>query len=102
MTELIKEATPPKRPDLSNPYQTASPVGKVALPKARVGKRTRATGKPAAPPATVDQNKEKQKPIEQDKEYSQQAIIEATLPKVCLHVNAIELELNASLCIPGK
>jgi hypothetical protein len=82
MTELIKEVTPPKRPDLSNPYQTASPVGKVTLPKTRVGKRTRATGKPAVHLATDDKSKDPQKPTEKEKEYSPQAIIEATLPKV--------------------
>lgn len=82
MTELIKEVTPPKRPDLSNPYQTASPVGKVVLPKPRVGKRIRATGKPAVPPATDDKSKEQSEPTEKEKEYSHQAIIEATLPKV--------------------
>lgn len=82
MTELIKEVTPPKRPDLSNPYQTASPVGKVALPKVRAGKRMRATGKPAVPPTTDDKNKEQQRSAEKEKEYSPQAIIEATLPKV--------------------
>ncbi|KAF8223775.1 hypothetical protein L208DRAFT_1369874 [Tricholoma matsutake] len=81
MTELIKEVTPPKRPDLSNPYQTASPVGKVALPKVRAGKRMRATGKPAVPPTTDDKNKEQQRSAEKEKEYSPQAIIEATLPK---------------------
>jgi hypothetical protein len=82
MTELIKEVTPPKRPDLSNPYQTASPVGKVTLSKARVGKRARATGKPAVHPATDDKNKEPKNLAGKEKEYSPQAIIEATLPKV--------------------
>ncbi|KAF5373226.1 hypothetical protein D9615_007490 [Tricholomella constricta] len=81
MTELIKEVTPPKRPDLSNPYQTASPVAKAA-PKARVGKRVRATGRPAAPAANEEKGKEKDnKTAEKEKVYSPQAIIEATLPK---------------------
>ena len=87
MTELIKEVTPPKRPDLSNPYQTASPIGKVILPKPRVVKRTRATGKPAPPSATDDKSKEQCTPVEKEKDYSPQAIIEATLPKVCHVVN---------------
>ncbi|PPQ91470.1 hypothetical protein CVT25_013727 [Psilocybe cyanescens] len=83
MAELIKETTPPKRPDLSNPYQTASPVGKVGPPR-RGNKRTRATGKATVP--TKDQNggNDKQKDAKKEKdlsEYSPQAIIEATLPK---------------------
>jgi hypothetical protein len=47
MAELIKETTPPKKPDLANPYQLASPVGKVGPPR-RSTKRTRATGRPVA------------------------------------------------------
>ncbi|KAG5639084.1 hypothetical protein H0H81_007028 [Sphagnurus paluster] len=82
MTELIKEVTPPKRPDLSNPYQTANPVGKVGGPvKPRVGRRTRATGKPAAPTPKDDQEREKEEDSKTEKVYSPQAIIEATLPK---------------------
>ncbi|RDB23687.1 hypothetical protein Hypma_009064 [Hypsizygus marmoreus] len=83
MTELIKEVTPPKRPDLSNPYQTASPVGKVGPPKTRVGRRPRATGKPAPLDATAGKGKEKDTKVaaEKEKVYSPQAIIEATLPK---------------------
>lgn len=89
MAELIKEVTPPKRPDLSNPYQTASPVNKAAPPKARAGKRVRATGRPAVPGSKEEKNKEKsnnteEEKKEKDKVYSPQAIIEATLPKVCL------------------
>ncbi|KAG6837367.1 hypothetical protein H0H93_010969 [Arthromyces matolae] len=79
MTELIKEVTPPKRPDLSNPYQTASPLGKVA-PKGRVTRRTRATGKPTMPTANDVASKEKEI-ADKEKTYSPQAIIEATLPK---------------------
>ncbi|KAG6910206.1 hypothetical protein DXG01_012341 [Tephrocybe rancida] len=83
MAELIKEVTPPKRPDLSNPYQTASPLGKVgSAPKARTGRRVRATGKPAAPTSREEAGKEKdRKDTDKDKIYSPQAIIEATLPK---------------------
>jgi hypothetical protein len=69
MQDLIKEVTPLKRPDVSNPYQTASPVK--PLTKKPVVKRTRATVKSAAP-------------LEQkEPELSPQAIIEATVPKVC-------------------
>jgi hypothetical protein len=92
MTELIKEVTPPKRPDVSNPYQTASPVGKVGVAKGR-GKRVRATGKPAPPKVVDDEEKKDGTDGEKldgqkakkgnEKEYSPQAIIEATLPKVC-------------------
>jgi hypothetical protein len=67
MTELIKEVTPPKKPDVSNPYQTASPV---KPPVKKPVRRTRATAKPAVP-------ENPKKP-----ELSPQAIIEATVPKV--------------------
>ncbi|KAL0953552.1 hypothetical protein HGRIS_004773 [Hohenbuehelia grisea] len=90
MAELIKDATPPKKPDLSNPYQTASPVKTPARPRP---KRPRATGKPTTPAEKAakeknedekmlvdpsEKDKAKEKPLE---EYSPQAIIEATLPK---------------------
>lgn len=67
MTELIKDVTPPKRPDVANPYQTASPVKPPT--KKPVVKRSRASAKP--PPAPM-----------KTPEPSPQAIIEATLPKV--------------------
>jgi hypothetical protein len=54
------------------------------------GKRIRATGKPAPPKSTNDGEKEGKdgamhddQKEKNDKEYSSQAIIEATLPKVC-------------------
>jgi hypothetical protein len=73
MTELIKDVTPPKRLDVANPYQTASPVKPHT--KKPVVKRPRASPKPApASPAPV-----------KAPEPSPQAIIEATLPKVCDH-----------------
>jgi rubrerythrin len=70
MAELIKDVTPPKRPDLSNPYQTASPV-KPRAPVARkiAKKRTRATGKPTLPTETAQDD------------ATPQAAIEATIPK---------------------
>lgn len=89
MAELIKEVTPPRKPDVSNPYQTASPVSKVGPPR-RANKRLRATGKPTVPAVVkkkpeeedvkADASNEKEK--EKQKEYSPQAIIEATVPKV--------------------
>ncbi|KAH9479513.1 hypothetical protein JR316_0008107 [Psilocybe cubensis] len=82
MAELIKETTPAKKPDLSNPYQTASPLAKIGPPR-RGNKRTRVTGKPTA--SAKDKSGSEQKADtkkEKDlSEYSQQAIIEATLPK---------------------
>ncbi|KDR80595.1 hypothetical protein GALMADRAFT_207620 [Galerina marginata CBS 339.88] len=84
MAGLIKETTPPKKPDLSNPYQAASPVGKVGPPR-RGTKRPRATGKPPAPGKDDATDEKKVKKEEKEKEklndYSPQAIIEATLPK---------------------
>ena len=85
MAELIKETTPPKKPDLSNPYQLASPVGKVGPPRRSI-KRPRATGRPVT--LTKAENEEekgkKEEPKEKEKlmEYSPQTIIEATVPKV--------------------
>lgn len=70
MTELIKEVTPTKKPDVSNPYQTASPVKPPAPVRKPVAKRVRHVAKPA------------EKPKEQGPEVSAQAVIEATVPKV--------------------
>ena len=75
MTELIREATPPKKPDIANPYQTASPV-KIARPPTKKPGKPRVVSK--QPPT---EEKEKKQP-----EMSMQAIIEATLPKACLMV----------------
>lgn len=66
MTGLIKEVTPLKKPDVANPYQTASPVKMPARkPSAR---RSR----------PVAEKKEKQP---KEPEMTAQAIIEATVPK---------------------
>lgn len=82
MADLIKETTPAKKPDLSNPYQTASPVGKVGPPR-RGTRRPRPAARPAVP-SKEDQLAEEKKQKEKEKldSYSPQAIIEATLPKV--------------------
>ncbi|KAG2011660.1 hypothetical protein CC2G_011752 [Coprinopsis cinerea AmutBmut pab1-1] len=87
MSELIKEATPPKKPDLSNPYQTASPLAKVGPPR-RSTRRTRASARATIPENNetpkVDEGKEKGKQketVEKTKEYPPEAIFEATLPK---------------------
>ncbi|KAF9563928.1 hypothetical protein CPC08DRAFT_298154 [Agrocybe pediades] len=80
MAGLIEVTKPVSKPDLSNPYQTACPVGKVAPP--RRSKRTRVTGK--ATPLAIDSKsgesskKTEMKPLS---DYSPQAIIEATVPK---------------------
>ena len=70
MTELIKEVTPTKKPDVWNPYQTASPVKPPAPVRKPVAKRSKPTAKPAG------------KPKEQEAEMSARIIIEATVPKV--------------------
>ena len=75
MTELIREATPPKKPDIANPYQTASPVKTVKPPAKKSVRKPRPVSQPPA------EEKEKKQP-----EMTMQAIIEATLPKVCLIV----------------
>ncbi|KAK0467228.1 uncharacterized protein EV420DRAFT_673053 [Desarmillaria tabescens] len=70
MAALIKDNTPTKKPDISNPYQTPGSI------RATKSKRLRATGKPAIPKKqAVEEKKEK------EKVYSPQAIIEATVPK---------------------
>ncbi|KAF9054450.1 hypothetical protein BJ165DRAFT_1399672 [Panaeolus papilionaceus] len=76
MAELIKESAPPKKPDLSNPYQTASPVGKVGPPR-RSARRTRATNRAPLPKT----KKEEEQSSKNEEAASAQAIIEATLPK---------------------
>ncbi|KAH7911058.1 hypothetical protein BJ138DRAFT_1086384, partial [Hygrophoropsis aurantiaca] len=69
MTELIKEVTPPKKADVSNPYQTASPVKPPQKkPSARKPRSTR-------------RDKEKAQEKEKLPKITAQAIIEATVPK---------------------
>lgn len=88
MAELIKETTPPKKPDLANPYQLASPVGKVGPPR-RSTKRPRATGRPVVfkKAENEEEKGKKEEPEEKEKlkEYSPQTIIEATVPKVRIY-----------------
>lgn len=85
MADLIKETTPVVKPDLSNPYQTASPVGKVGPPR-RGTRRLRATGRPALPSKEEKAAEEKkQKEKEKLDAVSSQAIIEATVPKVSIN-----------------
>ncbi|EGN96622.1 hypothetical protein SERLA73DRAFT_140274, partial [Serpula lacrymans var. lacrymans S7.3] len=71
MADLIKEVTPPKKADVSNPYQTASPVK--PPPKKQTAKKLRSTR------STEQKQTEKEKAKEP--ELSTQAIIEATVPK---------------------
>lgn len=66
MTGLIKEVTPLRKPDVANPYQTASPV---KMPARKLPARR------ARPPA------EKQEKQHKEPEITVQAIIEATVPK---------------------
>lgn len=73
-SEIVEKATPPRRPDLSNPYQTASPV------KPRQKERRRFSEK---------KGKDKEEQLEQvspkkvEVAPSPKAIIEATVPQVC-------------------
>ena len=87
MAELIKETTPPKKPDLANPYQLASPVGKVGPPR-RSTKRPRATGRPVAltkEDKEEEKGKKEEPKVKEKLEYSPQTIIEATVPKVRIY-----------------
>ncbi|KAL0577521.1 hypothetical protein V5O48_004462 [Marasmius crinis-equi] len=85
MSELITQVTTTKHFEVSNPYQAASPVKTTGQAKPR-SKRIRA-GKTVS---KIDVNgaesesgneKEKEKDKKVEKQYSAQAIIEATLPK---------------------
>ncbi|KAI6164455.1 hypothetical protein EDD17DRAFT_349080 [Pisolithus thermaeus] len=67
MTELLKEITPVKKPDVSNPYQTASPVK--PPPRKPAPKRPRPAVKAA------------EKPKEKAPQLTAREIIEATVPK---------------------
>ncbi|KAF9031352.1 hypothetical protein BDZ89DRAFT_1063975 [Hymenopellis radicata] len=69
MAELIKEATPSNKLEISNPYQAASP----ARPVIGRPKRPRASGRAKKP--VVEEKKEK------ESVFTAQAIIEATVPK---------------------
>jgi hypothetical protein len=80
MAELIKEVTPPKKPDVSNPYQTASPVKIPSTSRPRP-KRTRVKGKSTAS-AKMETDTDAQAEETTAEKISPQAIIEATLPKV--------------------
>ncbi|TBU60951.1 hypothetical protein BD310DRAFT_957311 [Dichomitus squalens] len=67
MTELIKEVTPPKKPDFVNPYEAANPIIKPPPKKQPIRKMRVAAAKTEEP---------KKVP-----ELTPQAIIEATVPK---------------------
>jgi len=90
MAELIKETTPPAQTSHNfNPYGASCPVPKEAQGRI-TNKRPRATGQPSHPTRAKSEEQqkkkeedEKQKKMDELKEYSQQAIIEATVPKVC-------------------
>ncbi|KAF9221397.1 hypothetical protein BS17DRAFT_264713 [Gyrodon lividus] len=69
MTELIKEVTPTKKADVSNPYQTANPVKPPAPSRKPIPKRPKPSAKSGG------------EPKEKEPEVSAQAIIEATVPK---------------------
>lgn len=94
MTELLKEVTPPKKPDVSNPYQTASPVK--PPPRKSQPKRQRPTPKPT------------EQPKEKGPELTAQEIIEATVPKGYkrsrpppgLHRARIEEESDEEVFVP--
>ncbi|KAI8985550.1 hypothetical protein BD414DRAFT_57790 [Trametes punicea] len=76
MAELIKEVTPPKKPDFANPYEAVSPLPRPA-PKKQPVRKTRSVAKAEAEKA----EKEKKKGKEKEPELTPQAIIEATVPK---------------------
>lgn len=96
MAELIKEVTPPKKPDVSNPYQTASPVKVPPSTSRPKPKRARAKGKPvAAVSAKMDTDTDAKGEELAAEKVTPQAIIEATLPKVCQRLFLFPIYLTA-------
>ncbi|KAI0653407.1 hypothetical protein C8Q70DRAFT_606904 [Cubamyces menziesii] len=75
MTELIKEVTPPKKPDFANPYEAMSPLPRPPQKK-QPARKTRSAAK-----AEAEKEKEKEKTQVKEPELTPQAIIEATVPK---------------------
>ncbi|TFY58201.1 hypothetical protein EVG20_g8240 [Dentipellis fragilis] len=73
MSELLKDVTPPKKPDVANPYQTASPVKPV------MSKRPQKKRK--APEEKKVEKKAEEKEASIEAGLSPQRIIEATVPK---------------------
>ena len=79
MTELIKEVTPPKKPDFANPYEAMSPLPRPPQKK-QPARKTRSAAK-----AEAEKEKEKEKTQVKEPELTPQAIIEATVPKASCH-----------------
>jgi hypothetical protein len=75
MAELIKDVTPTKKPDLSNPYQTASPV-KHQPRKPSVSRKTRSAIREAE--KEKEAQAEKEKAAQQEKEAGEDVIITET------------------------
>ncbi|KAI0675495.1 hypothetical protein C8Q78DRAFT_1101817 [Trametes maxima] len=75
MAELIKEVTPPKKPDFANPYEAVSPLGR-PVPKKQPVRKTRSAAK-----AEAEAKLQKEKTRSKEPELTPQAIIEATVPK---------------------
>ena len=90
LTEIIEKVTPPPKPDIANPYQTASPV-KPAAPKTRkrIAER-RAKEKEKQAELEREKAKEKEELEKEEAMLSPKTIIEATVPKV--------ISLNLRMC----
>lgn len=82
LTEILKEVSPPKKPEFVNPYEAASPIPlRAAARKPAAQRRTRAAAKAAA--AAAAQEKAKAKSAQKsEQKLTVQEIIEATVPKV--------------------
>ncbi|KAI9060081.1 hypothetical protein FKP32DRAFT_1595819 [Trametes sanguinea] len=76
MTELLKEGTPPKKPDFANPYEAVSPLHRPAQKKKPM-RKTRSAARAEAEKA----EKAKEKAKEKEPELTPQAIFVATVPK---------------------
>jgi nuclear pore complex protein Nup153 len=85
LTEIIEKVTPPAKPDLSNPYQNASPV-KVGIRREKrkvsgSGGVSSSTAKPAVPAVKARDFAKESSEMDVDN-LSEKAKIEATVPKV--------------------
>ena len=81
LTEILKEVTPPKKPEFVNPYEAATPIPLRTNAKKVGARKTRAAAKAAA---TVHGKEKQAEKLEQkpEQKLTAQEIIQATVPKV--------------------
>lgn len=83
LTEILKEVSPPKKPEFVNPYEAASPIPlRAAARKPAAQRRTRAAAKAAAAAAAAQEKAKAKSAQKSEQKLTVQEIIEATVPKV--------------------